>query len=69
MLITIKGVYDKGRIVLEEYPETDSPIDIFVTFTKDIDAPARSIKRRQFGFGKGTVVHMAPDFNEPLYDL
>ena len=41
---------------------------MLVTFTKQLKAvPTKG--KRVFGFGKGSVLYMAPDFNEPLEDL
>jgi hypothetical protein len=41
---------------------------VLVTFTENIDTSSET-KKRKFGFNKGSVVYMAPDFNEPLDDL
>lgn len=67
MLSAIKGVYNNGHIVLEECPETTHPIEVLITFTREIGI--KSKKKREFGFGKGALVHMATDFNETPYDF
>ncbi|SFQ43140.1 DUF2281 domain-containing protein [Parafilimonas terrae] len=68
MLSTIKGVYNKGQIILEEHPEINKPVEVLVTFTEDIHKNNEK-KPLVFGALKGSVLYMAPDFNEPLEDL
>ncbi len=68
MLNAIKGIYNNGQVILEETPETAEPVEVLVTFTKDI-VPTQIKKKLEFGFAKGQVLYMAPDFNEPLEDL
>jgi len=66
----IKGIYNKGHVILEEIPETEGPIEVFVTFPTDFVAEQpKEHSKRVFGLGKGLVLYMSPDFNEPLEDL
>lgn len=67
MLHTIKGVYNHGQIILDEMPPTTETMEVFVTFTGQIKTLQK--KERTFGVGKGIVLYMSPDFNEPLEDL
>jgi hypothetical protein len=70
MLSAIKGVYRDGQVILEETPETTGPIEVLVTFTTDlIRSEPPENKKRIFGIGKGSVLYMSPDFNDPLDDL
>jgi len=71
MLNTIKGTYNNGQVILEEAPpETNGPTEVLVTFTGNLVAAENAAKKkRAFGIGKGTVLYMSPDFNEPLDDL
>ncbi|HMR84924.1 MAG TPA: hypothetical protein PKE30_17380 [Niabella sp.] len=69
MLTTIKGVYNNGQIILEELPETDKPVEVLVTFTEKVVKKDDVETTRKFGFGKGSLLYMSPDFNEPLDDL
>jgi hypothetical protein len=68
MLSTIKGIYNNGQLVLEEAPEVSGPVEVLVTFTQESEHSV-SNKKTVFGFAKGTVLYMAPDFDEPLEDL
>lgn len=55
---------------MDEIPEINGPAEVLVTFTKDIAAVTpKDDKKRVFGVGKGLVLYMSPDFNEPLDDL
>ncbi|MFP5039370.1 hypothetical protein [Parasediminibacterium sp. JCM 36343] len=69
MLTTIKGVYHNGQIILEEAPDTSMPVEVLVTFTKDVEVQPKEKKPLVFGFAKGSVLYMAPDFNAPLDEL
>lgn len=69
MFSTIKGIYNNGQITLEECPETNKPVEVLVTFTEDVNVQPNPNTKRKFGFGKGSLLYMAPDFNEPLEDL
>ena len=67
MFPIIKGIYNNGQITLEECPETKNPVEVLVTFTENVNIMPNA--KRKFGFGKGTLLYMSPDFNEPLEDL
>lgn len=65
MLATVKGYYEKGKIILEEKAPVQSKTDVIVTFLTD-EKP-RPSKRIPGAFqGKMTLPE---DFNEPLDDL
>ncbi len=68
MLTAIKGIYNEGQVILEETPHTTGPVEVLVTFTKDVTVK-EPVKKTLFGFAKGAVLYMSPDFNEPLEDL
>jgi hypothetical protein len=67
MLTTIKGIYDNGEIKLEEKPDVTKPMQVIVTFMEEVKAGEK--KPLEFGFGKGMVKYISPDFDEPLDDL
>ncbi len=67
MLATVKGVYENGRITLEEMPPSLERSEVLVTFTKAETTSQK--KKRVFGIGKGIVKNMSVDFDEPLDDL
>jgi hypothetical protein len=64
MYTTIKGRYEKGRLILEEAPPADEA-EVLVTFTQ----VNGNDKTPRFGYGKGTFGKLPADFNEPLEDL
>ncbi|HWB25615.1 MAG TPA: hypothetical protein VG738_09050 [Chitinophagaceae bacterium] len=68
MLTTVKGTYNNGQVMLEEAPETNGPVEVLVTFTREIE-PAKQNAKRLFGFAKGKITFMAVDFDAPLEDL
>ncbi len=65
MLTTIKGIYDNGKIVLDEMPPTQNKSKVVVTFLEEIE-PAP--QRRRLGSLKGKI-GIPDNFNEPLDDL
>lgn len=65
MYTTIKGRYEKGKLILEEKPPADVA-EVLVTFTS-LNGNTDNI--RKFGYGKGTFGKLPADFNEPLEDL
>jgi Protein of unknown function (DUF2281) len=67
MLTAIKGIYKDGTVILNEKPPIDTPMEVIVTFTQEIETPTK--KQRKAGFAKGFFTYVAPDFNEPLDDL
>jgi hypothetical protein len=66
MLTTIKGIYDNGKITLDEIPETKRKSKIVVTFLDDLDDSLP--KKRRLGSLKGKL-GTPSDFNDPLEDL
>ena len=66
MLTTIKGIYENGRIVLDEIPQAKNKSKVVVTFLEETQ-PAHLNKRR-LGSLKGKI-SIPEDFNEPLDDL
>jgi hypothetical protein len=68
MLATIKGIYENGKIILDELPQGDSKMEVFVTFVKPIKEKTPKPKRI-FGIGKGIITYMSDDFDEPLSSL
>ncbi len=68
MLSAIKGIYNEGQVTLEETPPTAGPVEVLVTFTKDLELK-EPVKKTVFGFAKGAILYVSPDFNEPLEDL
>lgn len=65
MYTTIKGRYEKGKLILEETPPADEA-EVLVTFTS---VNGGSNKTPKFGYGKGTFGELPADFNELLEDL
>ncbi len=71
MQTTIRGLYDNGKIILYEKPPVDTPTEVLVTFTKEVATMPKQTEPTTFrrsGYGKGTVLYMAPDFDDPIDD-
>jgi hypothetical protein len=66
MLTTVKGIYENGRIVLDETPEAKNKSKVVVTFLEDDETERPS--NRNLGSLKGKI-GIPEDFNEPLDDL
>ncbi len=65
-MITAKGYYEKGRVILKEEAPVKSKTNVIITFLTEDDA-AKAGKRIPGGL-KGKV-SLPDDFNEPLDDL
>lgn len=66
MLTTVSGVYENGKIILDEIPAIKNKSKIVVTFLEEIETSA-PLKRR-LGSLKGKE-GTPDDFNTPLDDL
>ncbi len=67
MLTTIKGIYNQGKIILQEEPPVQTTTEVIVTFLTNIKVENFQNKRKLGGLeGKVTLPQ---DFNEPLDDL
>ena len=66
MLTTIKGVYEKGQIVLDEIPPIKNKSKVVVTFLEEIKQIP--IPKRRLGSLKGKI-GIPDNFNDPLEDL
>ncbi len=69
MFTQISGIYNNGSIILDEKPSLSKPVKVIVTFMEDEEVTIKKKKPLVFGFGKGTVSYMSPDFNELLDEL
>ena len=71
MYTTIRGLYNNGKIELYEQPPIDTPTEVLVTFTNEVTAVPEKDEPSTFrrsGYGKGTILYMAPDFDDPIDD-
>ncbi len=66
MLTTIKGIYENGKIVLDETPPTKNKQKVVVTFLDEMQ-PSPD-EKRYLGSLKGKI-GIPDNFNEPLDDL
>ena len=67
MLTTIKGIYNQGKIILQEEAPVQTTTEVMVTFLTDRKAKNFQDKRKLGGLeGKVTLPE---DFNEPIDDL
>ena len=69
MRTQINGIYNNGNIILDEQPTLSKPVKVVVTFMEEEEVTVKKKKPLVFGFAKGTVTFMSPDFNEPLDEL
>lgn len=67
MLTTIEGIYENGKVILNEIPPLKKRAKVLITFMNESDQPFRETKR-PLGTMKGTI-KMADDFNDPIDDL
>jgi hypothetical protein len=65
MLTAVNGIYENGRIILDENPDFNKKMKVIVTFTEEVFVPK---EKRQSCILNGKV-WMADDFNSPLDDL
>lgn len=65
MLATVKGYYEKGKIILEEKAPVQSKTDVIVTFLTE---QKPQILKRIPGAFKGKIT-LPDDFNDALDDL
>ena len=65
MLVSIKGYYENGKVILREEAPVRDRTEVIVTF---LDTPTNNFKQRVPGGLKGKVT-IPDDFNEPLEDL
>lgn len=68
MLTTIEGIYENGKIKLDEIPPIRKKSKVLITFLEEVSTSDLSSKERKAG-GLAGQVWMADDFNEPLDDL
>ncbi len=69
MLTTIQGTYSNCIVVLNEQPPTTKPVKVLVTFAEEAVANSATQQPRKAGFGKGTFLNVAEDFDALLEDL
>lgn len=65
MLATVKGYYEKGKIILKEKPPVQTKTEVIVTFLTE-DKPI--LTKRVPGALKGKI-SIPDNFNDPLDDL
>lgn len=65
MLATVKGYYEKGKIILKEKAPVQTKTDVIVTFLTDDQPPV--LKRIPGAFKD--KISIPDDFNDPLDDL
>ncbi len=70
-MLTIKGTYKKGKIILVETPAEVSESKVLVTFleTKEINLKERGIGETQAAELRGKLNTIAEDWNRPEMDV
>jgi len=67
MLTTIKGIYINGEITLEEKPEVTQPMEVLVTFTKEVRLSEKH--PLDFDYAKSMSKYSNQDFDVPYPDV
>ncbi len=65
MLTTVKGVFEDGKVTLNENPLIKKRMEVLVTFIDELPLQA---KKRHAGI-LGGKIWMSDDFDAPLDDL
>ncbi|GAB3323052.1 hypothetical protein GCM10027299_18950 [Larkinella ripae] len=68
MLTSVTGIYENGRVILEEIPKSQKKQKVIVTFLEEENTEPTPLTERPFGTMKGSF-KLASDFNDPLDDL
>ncbi len=70
-MLTIKGTYKNGKIILMETPAEVSESKVLVTFleTKEINLKERGIGETQAAELRGKLNTIAEDWNRPEMDV
>ncbi|MCY7376268.1 MAG: hypothetical protein LH472_09905 [Pyrinomonadaceae bacterium] len=70
-MLTIKGTYKEGKIILAETPAELRESKVLVTFieTKEINLPTRGIGKAQAAELRGKLNTIADDWNRPEMDI
>ena len=70
-MLTIKGTYKNGKIILVETPAEVSESKVLVTFleTKEINLKERGIGETQAAELRGKLNTIAEDWNRPEMDV
>ncbi|MCF0073355.1 DUF2281 domain-containing protein [Dyadobacter sp. CY261] len=66
MLTSVSGIYENGKIILDEIPAIQKKSKIVVTFLEEMEESITP--KRRLGSLKGRI-GTSDDFNNPLDDL
>lgn len=66
MTTTIEGIYENGKITLNELPKNIEKAQVKVVF-EEVEKKGET-RKRKMGIFKGTIT-MSDDFDEPLDEL
>ena len=70
MYTAIKGIYENGRVVLEETPPTMQKTRVLVMFLADEEKQSKTLcKGVKLGSLAGQGYNIPENFNDPLDDL
>ncbi len=66
-MLTIKGTYENGKILLQKKVKTTKPVDVIVTFLEDVEIPiSGKLDLRRYSFGKSR--ELLKDYKGSLCD-
>jgi len=50
-MLAIKGIYDKGKVILQETVKTKKPVEVVITFLEELQAPtSEKLDLNKFSF-------------------
>ncbi len=50
-MLAIKGIYDKGKVILQETVKTKKPVEVVITFLEEVQAPtSEKLDLNKFSF-------------------
>lgn len=50
-MLTVKGVYKDGKVIIKEEIKTDKPLNVMVTFLEEVKAPGKKkLEINKFSF-------------------
>lgn len=68
MTTTIEGIYENGKITLNELPKNIEKAQVRVVFEVQNPPKEIKVKKRQLGTLKG-LLHIPENFDDPLTEL
>ena len=62
-MLAVKGIYDNGRITLQEKVKTTKPVNVIITFLDETPKKEKKIELSKFSFKKSKTILKEYDGN------